>query len=169
MKPDVFLRMLRDANALAPGTHEIARPLPPSERSRWKSRHPSLKLPNDFLGFLKRANGIRFLLDAKSPIGAAGRLFPLRSLCTVTELLYQDQEEEDEALPSSWMALSDDAEAAGILALDLRKRLYLEVDPENPEDAETVGATFEEALDWLASRYVPLLPEVPGSPPPVLE
>jgi len=67
------------------------------------------------------------------------------------------------------MAISDDAEGAGILALDLRKRVYLEVDPENPEDAEAVGATFEEALDWLAARYVPLLPDVPAGPPPVLE
>ncbi len=158
MKADVFLRMLRDANAVAPGRHEIARPLPARERSRWRSRNPSIKLPNDYLGFLKKANGIRFLLDPKSPIGAAARLLPLRELSSVTELLYQDQEEEDEALPSSWIALTDDAEGGAILALDLLKRGYLEVDPEDPEDAQAAGNTFEEALDWLARRYVPLLP-----------
>jgi len=153
MKGDIFLRMLRDANALAPGTHEIARPLSPSERSRWKSRNPSLKLPNDLLGFLKKANGIRFFLDPQSPIGAAGRLLPLGEIRTATELLYQDQEEEDEALPGSWLALTDDADGAQYLVLDVRKRVYLDVDPADPEDAEAIGQTFENALDWLCRRY----------------
>ena len=155
MKPDVFLRMLRDANAFKAGTHEIARPLSPSERTRWKSRNPSLKLPNDFLGFLKKANGVRFCVDPKSPIGAAGRLLPLGEIRTATELLYQDQEEEDEALPGSWLALTDDAQGEQFLALDIRKRIYLDVDPADPEEAQAIGKTFESALDWLVQRYVP--------------
>jgi hypothetical protein len=146
MKADVFLRAVRDANTAAPGTHEIGRPLSPSERAR----HKRWKLPNDLLGFLKRANGLRF---AKG----AARLLPLREIRTAAELLYEDQDEEDPTLPSSWLSLTDDVEGGLLLLLDLRARTYLQFDPDDDE-AEAVGTTFEEALDWLYARYVALQP-----------
>ncbi|SRR5258706_550412 len=154
MKPDTFLKKLADDNAVQPGTHEISRPLPHAERGRWKARHPGLKLPNDFLAFLKRANGVRFHLAPGRPLGAAGRLLPLREIQTATSLIYQDQEEEGEALPGAWLALSDDAEGDQILVIDARKRLYLAVDPADPEDALELGLRFEEALDWVFARYL---------------
>lgn len=148
MKPDAFLKKLADDNAVQPGKHEIARPLPHAERGRWKARHPGLKLPNDFLSFLKRANGVR--------LGTAGRLLPLREIDTATSLLYQDQEEEGEALPATWLALSDDADGDAILVIDVRKRVYLALDPADPEDVQEVGLRFEEALDWIVARYLDL-------------
>jgi SMI1/KNR4 family protein SUKH-1 len=154
MKPDAFLKKIADDNAVRPGTHELAAPLRGAESGRWKARHAGLKLPNDLLGFLKRANGIRFHLSPASPIGATARLLPLREIQTATALLYQDQEEEDEALPGSWLGLTDDAEGDQFLVLDVRKRLYLDVDPADPEDAQAVGRRFEEALDWLFARYL---------------
>ena len=154
MKPDAFLKKIADDNAVRPGTHELAGPLRGPERGRWKARHPGLKLPNDLLGFLKRANGIRFHVSPGHPLGAEARLLPLREIQSATTLLYQDQEEEDEALPGSWLALTDDAEGEQFLVIDVRKRLYLDVDPADPEDAQEVGAKFEEALDWLFSRYL---------------
>jgi hypothetical protein len=154
MKPDAFLKKIADDNRAAPGMHEIAPPLRAAERGRWNARHPGLKLPNDFLGFLKRANGIRFHLSPQNPLGAEARLLPLGSIQTATSLLYQDQEEEDDALPATWFALSDDAAGDQVLVLDLRKRLYLDVDPAEPEDAQEIGGKFEEALDWLFARYL---------------
>jgi|SRR6185295_12030654 len=154
MKPDLFFKKLADDNSVRPGTHEIAHSVRPAEIGRWKARHPGLKLPNDLLGFLKRANGIRFHVSPKSPIGAAARLLPLREIQTATALLYQDQEEEDEALPGTWLAISDDADGDQFLVLDVRKRLYLDLDPADPEDAQAVGERFEEALDWLFARYL---------------
>jgi len=154
MKPDAFLKKIADDNAVRPGTHELAGPLRGAESGRWKARHPGLKLPNDLLGFLKRANGIRFHLSPQSPLGAAARLLPLREIQSATSLLYQDLEEEGEALPGSWLALTDDADGDPILVLDVRKRLYLEVDPAEPEDAQEAGEKFEEALDWLFARYL---------------
>jgi hypothetical protein len=118
MKPDEFLHAAR-------GACQIGRPLPPSERARWKARHPGLKLPNDLLGFLKRANGVTF---------SAARLLPRR-----------DQDEADESLPEGWLGLTDDVEE--LLMLDVRARRYLTLEGE-------VGGTFEEALDWLAARYL---------------
>jgi hypothetical protein len=154
MKPDAFLKKIADDNAAAPGTHELAASVRPAEIGRWKARHAGVKLPNDLLGFLKRTNGIRFRLSAGSPLGAAARLLPLREIASATSLLYQDQEEEDEALPGSWLALSDDAAGEQFLVLDARKRLYLDVDPADPEDAQEIGERFEEALDWLFARYL---------------
>lgn len=154
MKPDAFLKKVADDNAVKPGTHELAQPLRGAESGRWKARHPRLKLPNDLLGFLKRANGIKFHVDAQSPIGAEARLLPLREIQTATSLLYQDQEEEDESLPGTWLALTDDAEGEQFLVLDVRKRRYLDVDPADPEEAQAVGERFEEALDWLFARYL---------------
>jgi hypothetical protein len=154
MKPDLFLRKIADDNRATPGTHEIAQPLRAAERGRWNARHPGLKLPNDLIGFLKRANGIRFHLSSKSPIGAEARLLPMGGIQTATSLLYQDQEGEDDALPATWLALSDDAEGDQFLVLDVRKRLYLDVDPADPEDAQEIGGRFEEALDWLFARYL---------------
>jgi hypothetical protein len=133
MKPDVFLHALRDAKI------QIGRPVAASERARWKARHPGLKLPNDLLGFLKRANGVTF---------PAARLLPLREIRTATEILYQDQDEADEALPGTWLGLTDDVES--LLVLDVRSRRYLTLE----EEAEAVGTTFEEALDWLYARYL---------------
>ena len=149
MKPDVFLKVIRDA-----GIHEISGPLRAAERSRWKHRHPGIKLPNEYLGLLKKANGLRFSLDPKSTIGAAGRLLPLREIRSATELLYQDQEDEDQALPEAWLGLTDDAQGEQFLILDVRKRLYLGVDPEDPDEPERLGAELEVALDWLYARYV---------------
>jgi len=154
MKPDAFLKKIADDNAVRPGTHELAAPLRGAESGRWKARHPRLKLPNDLLGFLKKANGIRFHVTGKGPLGAAARLLPLRDIQTATSLLYQDQEEEDEALPGSWLAITDDADGDQFLILDVRKRLYLDLDPADPEDAQEVGVKFEEALDWLFARYL---------------
>src|SRR5438105_2465773 len=94
MKSDTFLKKIADDNAVKPGTHEPAPPLRAAEHGRWKARHPGLKLPNDLVGFLKRANGIRFHLSAEFPFGAAARLLPVREIQTATALLYQDQEEE---------------------------------------------------------------------------
>jgi len=154
MKPDAFLKKIADDNAVRAGTHEPAGPLRGAERGRWKARHPGLKLPNDLLGFLKRANGIRFHVSRENPLGAEARLLPLREIQSATSLLYQDLEDEDEALPSSWLALTDDAQGGQILILDVKKRRYLELDPEDPEDAQEVGEKFEEALDWLFARYL---------------
>ena len=154
MKPDAFLKKIADDNAAAPGSHELAPPIRPAEIGRWKARHPGLKPPNDLLGFLKRANGIRFHVAPGSPMGAEARLLPLREIQTATALLFQDQEEEDEALPGSWLALTDDAGGEQFLVLDVRKRLYLDVDPAEPEDAQEIGGKFEEALDWLFARYL---------------
>jgi hypothetical protein len=154
MKPDAFLKKIADDNAVAPGTHELAQSVRPAEIGRWKARHPGLKLPNDFLGFLKRTNGVRFHVSTRHPLGAEARLLPLREIQTATSLLYQDLEEEDEALPGSWLALTDDAEGDQFLVLDVRKRLYLDLDPADPEDAQEIGARFEEALDWLFARYL---------------
>lgn len=154
MKPDVFLKKIADDNLVKPGTHEPAPPLRSAEHARWKARHPGLKLPNDLIGFLKRANGIRFHLSPEHPLGAAARLLPVREIQTATALLFQDQEEEDESLPGSWLALSDDAEGEQFLVLDVRKKLYLDLDPAEPEDAQEVGTRFEEALDWLFARYL---------------
>jgi hypothetical protein len=154
MKPESFLKKIADDNAAAPGTHELAAPIRSAEIGRWKARHPGLKPPNDLLGFLKRCNGIRFHLSPQSPIGAEARLLPLREIRDATSLLYHDQEEEDEALPGTWLALSDDAEGDQFLVLDVRKRRYLEVDPADPEEAQEIGERFEEALDWLFARYL---------------
>jgi hypothetical protein len=154
MKPDAFLKKIADDNAVRAGTHELAAPLRGSESGRWKARHPGVKLPNDLLGFLRRANGIRFHVSPGSPLGAAARLLPLREIQSATSLLFQDQEEEDEALPSSWLALTDDAAGDQILVLEARKRRYLHVDPADPEDAREVGERFEEALDWLFAKYL---------------
>ena len=154
MKPDSFLKKIADVNAVTPGTHELAPSLRPAEIGRWKARHPGLKPPNDLLGFLKRSNGIRFHLSPRSPIGSEARLLPLREIQNATSLLYHDQEGEDDALPGSWLALSDDAEGAQFLVLDVRKRRYLEVDPADPEEAQEIGERFEEALDWLFARYL---------------
>jgi hypothetical protein len=154
MKPEAFLKKIADDNAARPGTHELAPPMRAAEIGRWKARHPGLKPPNDLLGFLKRANGIRFHLSPESPLGAEARLLPLREIQSATSLLYQDQEEEDEALPGSWLALSDDARAEQFLIFDARKRLYLDVDPADPEDAQEIGERFEEALEWLFARYL---------------
>jgi len=154
MKPDAFLKKIADDNAARPGTHELAGPLRGPEGGRWKARHPGLKLPNDLLGFLKRANGIRFHLSSGNPLGAAARLLPLREIQSATSLLYQDQEDEDEALPGSWLALTDDAAGEQFLVIDVRKRRYLDLDPAEPEDAQEVGEKFEEALDWLFARYL---------------
>ena len=154
MKPEIFLKKIADDNAVRAGTHELAGPLRGPESGRWKARHPGLKLPNDLLGFLKRANGIRFHVSPRSPLGAEARLLPLREIQTATSLLYQDLEEEDEALPASWLALTDDANGEQILVLDVRKRRYLDLDPADPEDAQEVGEKFEEALDWLFARYL---------------
>jgi hypothetical protein len=129
MKPDEFLHAAR-------GSCQIGRPLPPSERARWKARHPGLKLPNDLLGFLKRANGITF---------SAARLLPLREIRTATEILYHDQDEADETLPDGWLGLTDDVEE--LLMLDVRARRYLTLEGD-------VGGTFEDALDWLYARYL---------------
>ena len=131
MKPDEFLHAAR-------GTCQIGRPLPPSERARWKARHPGLKLPHDLLGFLKRANGITF---------AEGRLLPLREIRGATEILYQDQDGE-ETLPETWLGLTDDVD--GLLVFDVRARTYLVID----EETEKVGDRWEDALDWLAARYL---------------
>ncbi|HEX7900823.1 MAG TPA: SMI1/KNR4 family protein [Planctomycetota bacterium] len=131
MKPDEFLHAAR-------GTCQLGRPLPPSERARWKARHPSLKLPNDLLGFLKRANGITF---------SEGRLLPLREIRPATEILYQDQDGE-ESLPETWLGLTDDVD--GLLVLDIPARTYLVID----EETEKVGDRWEEALDWLYARYL---------------
>jgi hypothetical protein len=73
MKPDVFLKKIADDNTVRPGTHEAAPPLRAAEHGRWKARHPGLKLPNDLIGFLKRANGIRFHLAPERPLGSAAR------------------------------------------------------------------------------------------------
>jgi hypothetical protein len=154
MKPDAFLKKIADDNAVRAGTHELAGPLRGPENGRWKARHAGMKLPNDLLGFLKRANGIRFHLSTGSPLGAEARLLPLREIQSATSLLFQDQEEEDEALPGSWLAITDDANGDTVLVLDVRKRLYLQVDPAEPEDAQEVGEKFEEALDWLFARYL---------------
>jgi hypothetical protein len=154
MKPDAFLKKIADDNAAAPGTHELAGSVRPAEIGRWKARHAGVKLPNDLLGFLKRTNGIRFHLSTQSPIGAAARLLPLREIGSATSLLYQDQEEEDEALPGSWLALSDDAAGEQFLVFDVRKRRYFDVDPAEPEEAQEIGERFEEALDWLFARYL---------------
>jgi hypothetical protein len=154
MKPDAFLKKIADDNSVKPGTHELSPPLRSAEIGRWKARHPRLKPPNDLLGFLKRANGIRFHVSTESPIGALARLLPLREIRDATSLLYHDQEEEGEALPGSWLALSDDAQGEQFLVLDVRKRRYLELDPADPEDAEEIGERFEEALDWLFARYL---------------
>ena len=132
MKPEVFLRALRETRAAEP-----ARPLSPSERAR----HRRWRLPNDLLGFLKRANGIAF--------AGGARLLPLREIRSATEVLYQDQEEDGEELPPGWLALTDDPDGR-ILVLDLRARTYLDLE----EEAEPIGTTFEEALDWLFARYV---------------
>ena len=129
MKPDAFLHAVR-------GRCEIGRPVSPSERARWKARHPGVKLPNDLLGFLKRANGVAFP-DA--------RLLPLREIRSATEILYHDQDEADETLPDSWLGLTDDVEEP--LLLDIRARRYRTLE-------EEVGGTFEEALDWLYARYL---------------
>lgn len=129
MKPDVFLRAVRDAG-LTPG-----RPVSPSERARRKS----LKLPKDLLGFLKRANGV--------DLGEA-ELLPLREIRGATEILYQDQD-DDESLPETWLGLTDDVDA--LLVFDLRSRKYLVIDDETTE----IGGTWEEALEWLAARYLP--------------
>jgi len=159
MKPDAFLKKIADDNAAQPGLHELANSVRPAEIGRWKARHPGIKVPNDLLGFLKRTNGIRFRVSPQSPIGAEARLLPLREIGTATSLLYQDQEDEDEALPGSWLALSDEAEGDEFLILDVRKRLYLGVDPADPEDAKEIGERFEEALDWLYARYLDRSPE----------
>lgn len=132
MKPEVFLRALRDARAAEP-----ARPLSPSERAR----HRRWRLPNDLLGFLKRANGLAF--------AGGARLLPLREIRTATEVLYQDQEEEGDVLPPGWLALTDDPDGP-ILVLDLRARTYFAFE----DEAEEIGTTFEEALDWIYARYV---------------
>ncbi len=152
MKPDAFLKKIADDNAAGPGTHELAPPLRAAERGRWKARHPGLKLPNDLLGFLKKANGIKFHAGPTSPIGAEARLLPLREIHPATALLYQDLEDEDEGLPDTWVALTDDAEGEQYLLFDVRKRVYLELD--DAGDAEAVGERFEEALDWLFARYL---------------
>jgi hypothetical protein len=154
MKPDIFLKKIADDNAVRPGTHDLSAPLRGAESGRWKARHPGLKLPNDLLGFLKRANGIRFHVAPQNPVGSEARLLPLREIQSATSLLYQDQEEEDEALPASWLAITDDAAGDQFLVLDVRKRLYLDLDPSDPEDAQEVGVRFEEALDWLFARYL---------------
>lgn len=154
MKPDAFLKKIADDNAVRPGTHEPAGPLRGPESGRWKARHPGLKIPNDLLGFLKRANGIRFHVSRENPLGAEARLLPLREIQSATSLLYQDQEEEDESLPASWLALTDDSRGSAILVLDVKKRLYLDLDPAEPEDVQEVGGKFEEALDWLFARYL---------------
>ena len=152
MKPDAFLKKIADDNAAQPGTHELAQPLRVAESGRWKARHSGFKLPNDLLGFLKRANGIKFHLSPDSPIGAEARLLPLREIQSATALIYQDSEGEDEGLPDTWMALTDDAEGEQFLLFDVRKRVYLELDPGG--DAEECGERFEEALDWLFARYL---------------
>lgn len=154
MKPDAFLRKIADDNAAHPGTHEVAAPLRGPEHGRWKARHPGMKLPNDLVGFLKRANGLRFHCAPVNPVPTAARLLPLREIQPATTMLFQDQEDEDQALPGTWLALSDDAGGGPILVLDVRKRRYLEVDPEDPEDAREAGEKFEEALDWLFARYL---------------
>ena len=154
MKPDAFLKKVADDNAVAPGTHDLAHPVRPAEIGRWKARHPGMKLPNDLLGFFKRVNGIRFHVSPASPIGAEARLLALRELDSATALLYQDQEEEGDALPGSWLALTDDAQGDAVLVLDVRKRVYLGVDPAEPEDAQEIGDRFEHALDWLFARYL---------------
>jgi hypothetical protein len=152
MKPDAFLKKIADDNAARPGTHEAAQPLRAAERGRWKARHPGLKLPNDLLGFLKRANGIKFHLSPNSPIGAEARFLPLREIESATQVIFQSLEGEDEGLPDTWVALTDDAEGEQFLLFDVRKRVYLELDPGG--DAEEVGDRFEEALDWLFARYL---------------
>ena len=48
-----------------------------------------------------------------------------RDIQPATELLYQNQEGEDEGLPDTWVALTDDAEGDQFLLFDLRKRVYL--------------------------------------------
>jgi hypothetical protein len=152
MKPDAFLKKIADDNAVKPGTHDPSPPLRGAESGRWKARHPGLKLPNDLLGFLKKANGIKFHVRPDSPIGAEARLLPLHEIQPATALLFQDQEGEDEGLPDTWVALTDDAEGDQFLLFDVRKRVYLELDP--GDDAEEIGERFEEALDWLFARYL---------------
>ena len=139
MKSDAFLRAVRDAGIAVP------RPAPPRERARWRARHRGVKLPNDLLGFYRRANGTAF---------PDGRLLPLGEIRSATELLYQDLEDEDEALPTSWLALTDEPAAEAYLVLDVDRRVYLELDPEDPDEHRIVGATFEEALDWILARYL---------------
>lgn len=126
MKPDVFLRALRDAGV------EIGRPVSPAERKRWKGP----RLPNDLLGFLRKANGLR--------LGEV-RLLPLREIRPATEVLFQDQDSEEDALPDTWLALTDDVEEP--LMLDVVARVYRTLDDE-------IGGTWEEALDWLYARYL---------------
>ena len=152
MKPDAFLKKVADDNVARPGTHELAQPLRIAEKGRWKARHPGLKLPNDLLSFLKRTNGLKVHLSPSSPIGAEARLLPLRDIQPATEVVFQGQEGEDEGLPDTWVALTDDAEGEQFLLFDVRKRVYLELDPGG--DAEEVGERFEEALDWLFARYL---------------
>ena len=126
MKPDHFLRATRDAGL------ETGRPVSPSERSRWKGP----RLPNDLLGFFKKANGVNF---------GHVRLLPLREIRPATEVLFRHQDDEDDALPDTWLALTDDVEEP--LLLDVVARVYRSLDDE-------IGRTWEEALDWLFAKYL---------------
>lgn len=139
MRPEAFLRAVRDAGIPVP------RPAPPSERARWRSRNPGVRLPRDLLGFYRRANGVAF---------PDGRLLRLGELAPANERLFQDLADEDDALPSTWIALTDEAAADAYLVLDADRRVYIDLDPEDPDEHRVVAATFEEALDWLAARYL---------------
>jgi len=138
MKPGAFLRAARDAGA------RVGRPASPSDRARWRARFPGVRLPNDLLGFYRRADGAAF---------PGGRLLPLGEIRPATDLLFEDLEDEDEGLPSSWLALTDEPAAEAYLVFDADRRVYLELDPDDPDEHRTVGAAFEDALAWILARY----------------
>lgn len=138
MKPETFLRAVRDAGIAVP------RPAPPSARARVRARHRGVRLPNDLLGFYRRANGTAF---------PDGRLLPLGELTSANDLICPDVEDEDGRLPSSWLALTDETAGEAYLVLDLDRRVYLELDPEDPDEHRIVGGTVEDALEWVMNRY----------------
>ena len=135
----------------ASDAHELGPALATAELERWRAA-AEFELPGDLLAFLERVNGLRLFPDIDTPTGRV-RLLPLTEIAYAPRVLHPGTQACDDEYPASALALTEDPDGAQHLVLDVATGEYWDVDPIGGfADAERVGATWEEALSWIAHR-----------------
>lgn len=153
VKSKEFIKRLLDE---MPGRHRVFGFLDDDEFNTWKTKWPSLSIPDDLLAFLREANGIDLWVSAGSPEGYY-RLLPLREIDAARKLMWgsfaNDMGDNDVPLPH-WLAISEHQDGACYVVLDPKENRYFLMDTCGADLTCPAGTNIGELLDYVWEHWV---------------
>ena len=152
MSPNEFIIRLANDSTTRGEKHIVDPPITDAELKKWEKANPSLKLPEDLVLLLRKANGIHPHANQEQKRGYLG----LAQLEQWESARYVFWGKDTDAVypPDTFIAISYHQDGSAYVVLDTKSGRYFLMDPCGPDESSPIGENVEDLLDWLWEEAV---------------